>query len=161
MPIDACKTITQVEGARGLPISFEKVKKGGPRVLYHGSLAAAGATYVGHFPWFATFNYLDKNLPRYDSLYMSLGRNALSGFCASVVSDTCSNSIRVIKTYKQTHADSSITYPNAVRGVLERDGWLGLFGRGLKTRILANGMQGMLFSVLWKGLEKQFFGSNK
>ena len=27
---------------------------------------------------------------------------------------------------------------------------LGLFGRGLKTRILANGMQGLLFSILWK-----------
>ena len=27
---------------------------------------------------------------------------------------------------------------------------LGLFGRGLKTRLLANGMQGLLFSVLYR-----------
>lgn len=30
------------------------------------------------------------------------------------------------------------------------DGLLGLFGRGLKTRILCNGLQGLLFSILWK-----------
>jgi len=30
------------------------------------------------------------------------------------------------------------------------DGLKGLFGRGLKTRIIANGLQGLLFSVLWK-----------
>jgi len=37
--------------------------------------------------------------------------------------------------------------------VLEKDGMFGLFGRGLKTRILTNGLQGLLFSVLWKGFE--------
>lgn len=31
--------------------------------------------------------------------------------------------------------------------VIAKDGVLGLFGRGLKTKILANGMQGMLFTV--------------
>lgn len=30
------------------------------------------------------------------------------------------------------------------------DGVIGLFGRGLKTRILCNGLQGLLFSILWK-----------
>jgi len=38
----------------------------------------------------------------------------------------------------------------AARRVIAQDGWVGLFGRGLKTRILANGLQGLLFSVLWK-----------
>lgn len=37
--------------------------------------------------------------------------------------------------------------------VLEKEGWGGLLGRGLKTRLLANGLQGLLFSVLWKGFE--------
>jgi hypothetical protein len=32
---------------------------------------------------------------------------------------------------------------------------MGLFGRGLKTRIIANGMQGIMFSVLWKYFEKK------
>lgn len=38
----------------------------------------------------------------------------------------------------------------AARLVVLQDGILGLFGRGLKTRIIANGLQGILFSILWK-----------
>ena len=34
-----------------------------------------------------------------------------------------------------------------VQEVLAKDGVIGLFGRGLKTKILANGLQGMLFTV--------------
>ena len=50
-----------------------------------------------------------------------------------------------------------MTYMEAVKTVLEKDGYIGLFGRGLKTRILANGMQGLLFSVLWKSFEEKIF----
>lgn len=28
-------------------------------------------------------------------------------------------------------------------------GVIGLFGRGLKTRILANGLQGIMFTIIW------------
>jgi len=76
-------------------------------------------------------------------------RQALIGFVASIVSDTTSNSIRVVKTTKQT-ALTPISYPHAVRMIVEKDGVIGLFGRGLKTRILVNGLQGLLFSVLWR-----------
>lgn len=38
----------------------------------------------------------------------------------------------------------------AVRLVVRDDGVSGLLGRGLKTRILSNGLQGLLFSILWK-----------
>ncbi len=54
MPVDALKTIMQVEGASGLSSLGSKVKAGGPTVLYHGALAASAATFVGHYPWFAT-----------------------------------------------------------------------------------------------------------
>ena len=36
------------------------------------------------------------------------------------------------------------------QGVIEKDGLLGLFGRGLKTKILSNGLHGLMFSVLWR-----------
>jgi hypothetical protein len=39
---------------------------------------------------------------------------------------------------------------DAAREVIRTDGVSGLLGRGLKTRILANGLQGLMFSVLWK-----------
>jgi len=81
----------------------------------------------------------------------------LLGFCASAVSDTCSNSIRVVKVYKQS-SPNAISYPQAVRDVIAADGIKGLMFRGLETKILANGMQGMLFSILWKEMEILFFG---
>ena len=57
------------------------------------------------------------------------------------VSDTISNSIRVVKTSKQA-ATEAVTYPTVIRDIVQKDGVLGLFGRGLKTKILANGLQG-------------------
>ena len=42
------------------------------------------------------------------------------------------------------------SYVNVVKHVIEKDGVMGLMGRGLKTRLIANGMQGLMFSVLWK-----------
>jgi len=71
------------------------------------------------------------------------------GFCASVISDTTSNSLRVVKTYRQVN-ETRIGYIDAAKAVVASDGWLGLFGRGLLTRIMANGLQGIMFSILWK-----------
>lgn len=50
-PIDTVKTIMQVEGKQGLGILGQKVKAKGPSALYHGALATASATIVGHYPW--------------------------------------------------------------------------------------------------------------
>lgn len=153
MPIDATKTSLQVHGAPGLKVLGSKLRVGGPSILWHGSLAAYSATLVGHFPWFFTFNMLDEKLPAWDqSVWSKLGRRALMGFVASVVSDTLSNSIRVVKTYRQT-SHEAISYPNAVRAIMREGGVVSLFGRGLKTRIIANGTQGLMFSILWKGFQ--------
>ncbi len=152
MPVDALKTTLQVEGKAGLKLLGEKIRasKSGPFVLWHGAFAAFSATAVGHFPWFFTFNFLQEKIPRYDdSAIKKLGRNAVIGFCSSVVSDTISNSLRVIKTTRQTFA-RVVTYREVVQHVLKEDGVVGLLGRGLKTRLLANGLQGLMFSVLYK-----------
>lgn len=158
MPIDTCKTIMQVEGKNGLPMLNNKIKLGGPKVLYHGALGAMTATYVGHFPWFFTYNYLNEHLPTYDSTFKSYARNGGIGFTASVISDTCSNSIRVVKTYRQT-SQNHIGYLDAAKTIVKNDGIDSLLTRGLKTRIIANGLQGLLFSVLWKYFQKNHFNS--
>ncbi|KXZ41947.1 hypothetical protein GPECTOR_237g559 [Gonium pectorale] len=150
MPVDAVKTILQVEGANGFAALMHKVKVGGPTVLYHGALAASVATFVGHYPWFATYNSLNSILPRYeDDLPKKLLRSAFIGFCSSFVSDCCSNSIRVIKTTKQT-ATVPVTYTEVVKEIIKKDGVSGLFFRGLGTKIISNGVQGIMFSVLWR-----------
>jgi len=153
MPIDALKTTMQAEGAQARSLLKSKISSKGPGVLWHGAGAAASATAVGHFPWFYTFNLLQSLIPTYTETHKKLARNAAIGFTASVVSDTISNSLRVIKTVRQTYHEP-ISYSKTVQLVVSKDGVLGLFGRGLKTRILANGVQGLMFSVLWKWFQE-------
>lgn len=67
----------------------------------------------------------------------------------SAVSDSVSNFSRVVKTTTQT-SELPISFIDAVNKVVEDDGIEGLLFRGLPTKILSNGLQGLLFSVLWK-----------
>lgn len=148
-PVDTVKTIMQTEGKAGLPILRQRIRTYGVGTLWYGAFATAAATFVGHYPWFGTYNYLDATLPPPNTLVEKLLRQAFIGFAASIVSDTVSNSLRVVKTYRQVH-QSRIGYFEAAEAVIAQDGLSGLFGRGLKTRILANGLQGLMFSILWK-----------
>jgi len=166
MPVDTSKTVMQVEGREGLDELYRSVKDIGPSPLYRGSVASAAATAVGHFPWFLTYNFLNDALPAVQTtavdgsgvveslVLMQLARSAFLGFCSSCVSDVCSNSLRVVKITKQTASlnedGEEISYKDAVTSVLDKDGWIGLFGRGLQTRLLTNAIQGALFSVLWR-----------
>jgi Mitochondrial carrier protein len=172
MPIDASKTALQVQGAAGLPALWSQAAEQGPGVLYRGAFAQAAATAVGHFPWFLTYNFFNDLLPvptGEDAVLLSLARSAALGFFASTVSDCCSNSLRVIKTTKQTaqlSRDSGsnsqqrdLSYPEVVRMIVDQDGLAGLFGRGLQTRLLTNAIQGAMFSILWKYFQQQASGS--
>merc|ERR1719510_2904449 len=157
-PIDTLKTTLQVEGKQALPLLGAKIRTHGILVSFHGALAAASATMVGHYPWFLTNNVLEERIPKPETTAhpaWKFARNALIGFVASIISDTTSNSLRVIKTTRQTF-NKTISYVDVVKHVVSSDGIIGLFGRGLKTRIMANALQSMLFSVLWKYImEKQ------
>ncbi|KAF7563118.1 hypothetical protein G7046_g1002 [Stylonectria norvegica] len=150
-PIDTLKTTLQAQGARGTAILRRRIKTDGIGSLWWGALATAAATFVGHYPWFATYNFLTELLtePPKHPLFWWLLRLAFIGFCASIVSDSISNSLRVVKTYRQVN-DTQVSYSEAARLVILQDGVFGFLGRGLKTRILANGLQGLLFSILWK-----------
>jgi len=187
LPIDTSKTAMQVEGSEGLERLWTKVREVGPAPLYQGAVASAAATAAGHFPWFLTYNALNSNLPPVpnDDVLLSLARSgtygnflscvvvggcffvlilfyflfpkAFMGLSASCVSDCVSNSLRVLKTTKQTAALSKdgesakeLSYGEALSLILETDGIVGLLGRGLQTRLLTNMIQGAVFSVLWK-----------
>lgn len=158
MPVDTVKTTMQVTGKFSSVV--DKIRVAGPLCLYNGSIAAATATFVGHYPWFFTYNLMSEKIPEQDTQLGKLGRRALLGFCSSAVSDTCSNSIRVMKVYKQSHPDQ-LTYVQVFQNVVKESGLTGLFFRGLETKILANGMQGILFSILWKHFEDVLFPKAK
>eukprot|EP00557_Chaetoceros_sp_GSL56_P006806 CAMPEP_0176494486 /NCGR_PEP_ID=MMETSP0200_2-20121128/10129_1 /TAXON_ID=947934 /ORGANISM="Chaetoceros sp., Strain GSL56" /LENGTH=437 /DNA_ID=CAMNT_0017892261 /DNA_START=14 /DNA_END=1325 /DNA_ORIENTATION=+ len=161
MPVDTSKTVMQVEGSKGLEELFRNVGENGVGPLYRGALASAAATAVGHFPWFLTYNFLNDALPptlfvdivggggadvsgggMENLVLVKLVRSAVLGFSASCVSDVCSNSLRVVKTTKQTaglnEKGQEISYKDTLDMILEKDGWTGLFGRGLSTRLLTN-----------------------
>ena len=148
-PIDTLKTTMQVEGADAYQMLLDKVAKNGFTTLYAGCIANAVASFVGNYPWWFTYNQVNELLPKSDELYLKLLRQAALGISASFVSDLFSNSIRVIKTTKQTSAEA-LTYLETVKEVVDKDGIVGLFTRGLGTRVLTNCIQATLFTVLWK-----------
>jgi len=154
-PLDTCKTTLQVEGETAYELLKKKVRVDGVMTLWDGALANAAASFVGSYPWFLTFNALDELVPRADAnvaLAFRLLRSAGMACVATAVSDVVSNSLRVVKTVRQTSA-ISVTYVQATRLVLAQEGFHGLMCRGLGTRLLANLIQSALFAVVWKAVE--------
>jgi len=157
MPIDTCKTVLQVDSYEGFRNLMRKVRIGKIGVLYQGMFAQAISAVVAHYPWFYTYNYLNSQNIIQTLIPSSLLRNASIGFFASFVSDSVTNCIRVVKTMKQTIATKhTVGYGEAISIILASDGWRGLFGRGLRTRILGNGLQSIVFTVVWRWLASRW-----
>ncbi|WWD22912.1 hypothetical protein CI109_107407 [Kwoniella shandongensis] len=160
-PIDTIKTTQQTQGGvAGLKLVRNRIKEQGVASLWYGALATAAATFVGHYPWFGTYNWLSAVLPPPHTIIQKLLRQAFIGFAASVVSDTASNSLRVVKTYRQVH-EGDVGYLTAAKEIVANEGLLGLFGRGLPTRLITNGLQGLLFSILWRYFQDLIAGKGK
>jgi len=173
-PIDTVKTTMQVHGTQALPNLRKKIEVMGLSALYEGSFGAAAATWVGHYPWFVTYNFLESYCARNQILDAHLPlpntestasnkpkgnirrhiRRAIVGLCSSLVSDVCSNAIRVLKTCKQT-SEIPISYHEAAAQIIAESGLHGLFLRGLSTKLVANALNAMLFTVVWKAISER------
>jgi hypothetical protein len=106
---------------------------------------------------FYTYNTLSTSDWVRNALPSQLLRNAGIGLVASIISDTVVNAIRVVKTSKQSIGSKhAVTYSEIIRMILAADGWRGLFGRGLRTRIFANALQSIVFTVIWRGLAEKW-----
>mmetsp|Transcript_5994 Transcript_5994/g.8541 ORF Transcript_5994/g.8541 Transcript_5994/m.8541 type:complete len:181 (-) Transcript_5994:1775-2317(-) len=161
MPVDNLKTLLQVDSTDGFRSLMRRVKAGRFSVLYEGALANALAAFVAHYPWFFTYTTLSKSATFTAMFPSPFLRNAGIGMLASMVSDTFVNCIRVIKTTKQSVGSKhSISYMETIRMVLAADGWKGLFGRGLRTRIVANALQSIVFTIIWRGLAERLQNNN-
>ena len=149
-PIDTIKTMRQVEGKNAINKLTKKIKENGFFSLYDGALANSALTIIGHYPWFLVHNYLDKYIPMYNNNIMYiLMRNAFIGFTSSCVSDIISNSIRVMKTSVQT-GEGKKGYKEIYEEIKKKEGIKGVFIRGLNTRLITNGIQGLMFNIMWK-----------
>lgn len=151
-PLDTFKTTLQVQGTAGLTILQGRIATDGVLTLYSGAIATSVATFMGHYPWFVTHNYLEAKVPKPSGKLAGMCRNAFIGLCSSAVSDVVSNSVRVVKTKKQT-AIEAISYMATVSAIIAEDGLPGLFFRGLGTKLITNGISAMLFTILWKYFE--------
>ncbi len=113
-------------------------------------------TIIAHYPWFYVFNLLEKKIAIPMSTLGSLFRSAIIGFAASAASDTVSNVVRVVKTVKQASiaadAGGAVSYLGAIKGIYAEGGLAALFGRGLFMRIISNGINSIVFTILWKYL---------
>mmetsp|Transcript_102373 Transcript_102373/g.289944 ORF Transcript_102373/g.289944 Transcript_102373/m.289944 type:complete len:306 (-) Transcript_102373:184-1101(-) len=154
-PVDTCKTILQTDGSKGWKILLEKVRTKGFTTLWAGWEGNYVANVVGNYPWFYTMNLLQAKVPIPQGKLMKHVRTAVCGAVASSVSDIVSNSIRVVKTKKQTHENANVGYLTATKEIFETDGLYGILFRGLETRIFTNILQTAFFTVLWKALSGQ------
>ena len=154
MPMDTLKLNYQVNGS--LNSLKTNIKKNGVRTMYNGSIAAFSSTLIGHYPWFVTYNYLNTYFPedKNDTTIGKLTKRASIGLCSSIISDTTSNCVRVIKTLKQT-SGKTLSYRETINNLYSKEGYTWVF-RGLKTKIITNGINGIMFSITWRYFQDYF-----
>ena len=167
MPLDTVKTILQVDGLTGFDDLVKRVTVDKDlKILFRGSKATTLATFIGH-SWFLMHNWLESVWPRASSTSGRFWRSASIGFLSSAFSDSLSNSIRVIKTMRQAAIQSGIgdkqdlSYRSIARKLIKEQGYLSLFGRGLLTRILSNGLQSILFTIAWQAIRRMKWSMRK
>ncbi|CAE7819027.1 unnamed protein product [Symbiodinium sp. CCMP2592] len=113
MPLDAWQTAKQVNGQQGLALLMIEAKKR-PLSLWRGTAGCLTGTWVAHYAWCFTNNYLHDALPTSAFGNSEMARGASIGFISNVAGDCCSNFLRVLKVIRQT-AGGSISYHEAVK----------------------------------------------
>mmetsp|Transcript_58829 Transcript_58829/g.137392 ORF Transcript_58829/g.137392 Transcript_58829/m.137392 type:complete len:451 (+) Transcript_58829:3-1355(+) len=156
MPLDSLKTNLQVNGSEAVDILKTRVRERGLGELYAGALANFAASWAGNYPYFAVFNSLSEAWATPEDSAGRIIRNGIMGMCASTASDITSNSLRVLKTKRQSaRTTDDVGYGEAANSIIKTEGISGFLFRGLETRILVNILQGSFFAILWKLIEER------
>ena len=129
MPVDTLKTSLQVNGASGSPNLAKNEDRRPTRPLPR-CWSCLCSHLCRPFPVVCHVQFPPGKNPKpaEDKTFQKFGRTAMIGFCSSAVSDTCSNSIRVLKTTRQTY-ERPIGYVEAAKEIISKEGLGGLFGR--------------------------------
>ena len=89
-----------------------------------GAVANAISAIAAHYPWFYTYNFLNKSPIIHVLIKNNLLRNAGIGFVSSIISDSIANVVRVIKTTKQAFGSKHcVSYGEVIAMILAADGW--------------------------------------
>lgn len=157
LPLETVRSNLQVKGlVCGRKAVQTRFQTAGLFGLYSGATASFTAGLLGHFPFFCTVNLISNAVPLPDDVttMQKIGRNGGMGFLASMCSDVVTNGFKIVATYKQT-SKTSRSYYETARNIIKADGIFAIVTRGLKTRLLGNGLQGATFVLLWKEIESR------
>lgn len=149
-PLDMLKTLNQVHGRQSGKILSLRMESTGVLTLWSGAFMILFSNFASTYPWFATYNFLQVYFSD-ESEYPPYFRKAFIGLCSSIVSDTCVNGLRVIKTAIQTNQD--LGYIRTIQEESKKDSPLGIMTRGLSTRMMINSIQSIFFIITWKLFE--------
>jgi len=152
-PLANLSAVQQVHGKEGLRFFKEKVR-GRPSALWSGAGGSMATSVLGHYTWCISHRKLQERLPEPPGAHGRDLRNAAVGFLSTSISDLSTNFLRVLTTFQQTEREQ-IGYLTCARRLVAEQGLLGLFGRGLSTRLLASGSQGAVFNVVWKAITQK------
>lgn len=140
-PLEGYKVISQRYGNRAHKIIRLNIRKQGLKTMWRGSTDNGLSNYVEHVTWFHTYDTLDKRLSNMNVLLKS----GFLGLTSSFTTDLMSNHLKIVKTMKQT---TNLTYKQIIKDIIRKNGVKGLFVRGLGTKLLTNGFQSLVFSIL-------------
>jgi len=155
VPLDTLKTASQVHGAGASKVFSRRLHEGGMLELWSGAVAIFMVSWFGSVPFWVVYNTVFEYWPAPQTRTMHLVRNGFAGIVASGASDLASNWLRVLKVKRQASEKGSIGgegfFADAM-DVIAKDGTMGLFFRGIGTKMLAGAVQAAFFSVLWNHL---------
>jgi len=160
MPVDFLQTVFQVRGKRAVSTLKSEYRIFGPKMFWRGSVGIGTNSFIGTYSWFGTFNALQASVNRYRSSETPIAtktlQNGLCGLTAAFASSICTNGIDVLKTHRQTGGGKT-TYLTALRKIRETETFGQFWCRGLRPRLALDGIQGFVFSMLWKFFEEDFW----
>lgn len=157
MPVDFLQTVFQVRGKGAISCLKSEYGTYGPRMFWRGSIGIGTNSFIGTFSWFGCFNTLQSTLAFYRNKDTPIStktlQNGVCGLFASFASSICTNGIDVLKTHRQTGGGHT-TYVTALRKIRETETFGQFWCRGLRPRLALDGLQGLVFSMLWKFFEE-------
>ena len=147
MPLDTVGNSYQVNGKGANQIIKNRIQQQGFITLWSGTGVYLNISFINYTIWIYTYHNLNQSLPQQINQDM---RNGLIGLSATFLSDIIINPLRVIKTNIQSHTEKK-KYRELYVEIFKKSQD---YFRGFQTKMLFNCLNGALYVILWKRLDK-------
>lgn len=147
MPLDTLGNSYQVNGKDASQIIKKRIQQEGAIALWSGTGVYLNISFINYTIWIYTYHNLNHSLPT--KINQDI-RNGLIGLSATFLSDLVINPLRVMKTNIQSHTEKKM-YRELYREIFKNSQD---YFRGLQTKMLFNCLNGAIYVILWKRLDK-------